>query len=149
MQQKRILINSSPQALQSLYISNSLIGSYGVFTSKDLSEYICVEIAKGIIIPREIYMHSLHATLGYGISPDKLILDQYTIGWSQTQVCIPLGNVGMFNHSDTPNCDFIQIQDRDCVGVVTIKEIKAGEELTVSYGPTWFKQKDYIKQINL
>lgn len=149
MLQERILISSLPQSLPSLHISNSIIGSYGVFTSKDLPEFICVEIAKGIIIPREIYLNSLHSTLAYGISPDKLILDQYTIGWSETQVCVPLGNIGMFNHSNDPNCDFIQIKDRDCVGVVTIKNVKAGDELTVSYGPVWFKQKDYVKQINL
>ena len=149
MQQKRILIDSKPQAHTAIYIDDSPVGSLGVFTSMDLPEYICVEIAKGIIMPREIYMHALHATIGYGIKPEKLILDQYTIGWSQTQICIPLGNIGMFNHSEKPNCDFIQIKDSNCVGVVTIKEIRAGEELTVSYGPTWFKQKDYIKQISL
>lgn len=149
MQEERILIHSSPKALQSLYISDSPVGSYGVFTSEDLPEYICVEIAKAVIFPREIYMHALHATLGCGVNPKDLVMDQYTIGWSQSHVCMPLGNIGMFNHSDEPNCDFIQIKDRDCVGVVTIKEIRAGEELTVSYGPTWFKQKNYIDKVNL
>ena len=147
--QERIIIHSKPQSLKSLYIDDSPVGSYGMFTSEDLLEYTCIEIAKAIILPRDIYMNALYSTISYGLPANKLILDQYTIGWSQTHVCIPLGNVGMYNHSDNPNCDFVQIVDRDCVGIVTLKKIRAGEELTVSYGPTWFKQKDYVKKVNL
>lgn len=47
----------------------------------------------------------------------------------------PLG--GFFNHSETPNCEVIV--DGDFIKLRTIKEIKAGEELTASY--TLYKPK--------
>ena len=41
----------------------------------------------------------------------------------------PLG--GFFNHSTEPNCEVIE--DGDYIKLATIKEIKAGEELTATY----------------
>jgi hypothetical protein len=41
----------------------------------------------------------------------------------------PLG--GFFNHSETPNCEVIY--DNDFIKLKTIKNIKAGEELTSKY----------------
>lgn len=41
----------------------------------------------------------------------------------------PLG--GFFNHSETPNCEVIS--DDEFIRLKTIKEIKAGEELTAKY----------------
>ena len=41
----------------------------------------------------------------------------------------PLG--GFFNHSVTPNCEVINVDDM--LKLKTIREIKAGEELTVEY----------------
>lgn len=41
----------------------------------------------------------------------------------------PLG--GFFNHSDDPNCE--AYKDAACIKLRSIKEIKAGEELTVKY----------------
>lgn len=41
----------------------------------------------------------------------------------------PLG--GFFNHSETPNCELID--DGDLTTLVTIREIKNGEELTAKY----------------
>lgn len=84
-----------------------------------------------------------------GIHPKSLVIDQYVIGWSADQVCIPLGNVSMYNHSDTPNCEFIKLTETGCVGIVTVKPIKADEELTVSYGATWFDSKWYVDKVIL
>lgn len=47
----------------------------------------------------------------------------------------PLG--GFFNHSETPNCEVIV--DDEFIKLKTIKEIKAGEELTATY--TLYKPK--------
>lgn len=147
--QKTININSYPQSLDCLSIKDSPVGSFGVFTSEDLQELICIEIAKAIIFPRDIYHQALYLTIANGVKPENLILDQYTIGWGENQVCVPLGNIGMYNHSDNPNCEFIKLEDKNCVGMVTIKKVKAGEELTVSYGHTWFKNKDYVNKVIL
>lgn len=49
----------------------------------------------------------------------------------------PLG--GFFNHSETPNCEVITDEDGEFIRLKTIKEIKAGEELTATY--TLYKPK--------
>jgi SET domain-containing protein len=51
--------------------------------------------------------------------------DRFEDGYIRT----PLG--GFFNHSETPNCEVII--DEDTIWLRTIKEIKAGEELTATY----------------
>ncbi len=52
-------------------------------------------------------------------------------GYSRT----PLG--GFFNHSEKPNCKVVY--EGDFIFLETIREIKAGEELTASY--TFYKPK--------
>lgn len=51
--------------------------------------------------------------------------DRFQDGYIRT----PLG--GFFNHSETPNC-YVKTED-DMIRLITIREIKAGEELTASY----------------
>lgn len=57
--------------------------------------------------------------------------DRFDDGYIRT----PLG--GFFNHSEEPNCRVIVVDD--FIKLQTIKEIKAGEELTASY--TLYKPK--------
>jgi hypothetical protein len=142
-----IQINGYPKTLDCVHIKKSPVGSLGVFTKSDLPEFICIDLAKALVFPREIYAHSIKATQLSGLPDDKLIIDQYIIGWDSNFVCLPLGNIGMYNHSDDPNCEFIQMKETSSVGVVSIKKIKAGEELTVSYGSEWFKKKTYVNKV--
>lgn len=51
--------------------------------------------------------------------------DRFPNGYSRT----PLG--GFFNHSNTPNCKVTY--EGDFIYLETIKEIKAGDELTAQY----------------
>lgn len=53
-------------------------------------------------------------------------------GYSRT----PLG--GFFNHSDTPNCKVVY--EEDFIFLETIRQIKCGEELTVTY--TFYNPKN-------
>lgn len=49
----------------------------------------------------------------------------FTDGWART----PLG--GFYNHSEKPNCTKIVVFDR--VYLVSLRNIEAGEEITVTY----------------
>ena len=51
--------------------------------------------------------------------------NRFENGYSRT----PLG--GFFNHSETPNCEVFD--DGDFIKLRTIRDIKAGEELTAKY----------------
>lgn len=144
-----VKINGYPKSIDCLKIKKSPVGSLGVFTSSDLPAFVCIDLAKAIIFPREIYMYALRATQLAELPDDKLILDQYVLGWDTNFMCLPLGNIGMYNHSDSPNCEFIQMKETGSIGIVTIKNIKAAEELTVSYGDEWFKKKTYINKVTI
>jgi len=51
--------------------------------------------------------------------------DRFENGYSRT----PLG--GFFNHSETPNCQVVY--EDNFINLVTLRDIKEGEELTAKY----------------
>jgi hypothetical protein len=52
---------------------------------------------------------------------------------------IALGYTSLLNHSYTPNCQFIRHIDDLAIDLVALRDIKAGEELTIDYQMTlWF-----------
>jgi SET and MYND domain-containing protein len=53
--------------------------------------------------------------------------EQATLGWSLE--C----SVSMLNHSCEPNCAITLSSQRGCMEVRTVRRVKAGEELTISY----------------
>lgn len=80
---------------------------------------------------------------GLGLFATDNIDSDFTIGVTHVQdtrfeggyIRTPLG--GFFNHSETPNCKVVI--DEDFIKLVTIKEIKAGDELTAKY--IWYTPK--------
>lgn len=59
----------------------------------------------------------------------------------------PLGFATLYNHSDDPNCEYFlrEAQDDNITKQFMIfaakNEIKKGDELTISYGTNWWKQR--------
>ena len=68
---------------------------------------------------------------GFTIGVTHVRDDRFDGGYIRT----PLG--GFFNHSEDPNCEVIT--EDDLIKLKTIKEIKAGDELTAKY--TLYKPK--------
>ncbi len=68
---------------------------------------------------------------GFTIGVTHVRDDRFEDGYIRT----PLG--GFFNHSETPNCEVII--DNEYIKLKTLREIKAGEELTAKY--TLYKPK--------
>lgn len=74
---------------------------------------------------------------GLGLFTLTDIDNDFTIGVTHVQdnrfpdgyIRTPLG--GFFNHSETPNCEVVT--DGDFIKLHTIRDIKAGEELTATY----------------
>ncbi len=57
----------------------------------------------------------------------------------QGRAAIALGYTSLLNHSYTPNCEFIRHIDELAIDLVAIRDIEAGEELTIDYQMTlWF-----------
>lgn len=75
---------------------------------------------------------------GLGLFATEDIAKEYNLGmshfyWGETLMRTPLG--GFYNHSDDPNIEKIRTDSR--FFIVTLRDIKAGEELTCTY--TFYK----------
>ncbi len=81
-----------------------------------------------------------------GMPNPDFILDQYAITWKENPA-IPLGWAAVYNHSDNNNCQFLAYTDTELIGIITLREIKKGEQCCVSYGEEWFKKKGWIKKV--
>lgn len=80
----------------------------------------------------------------------KTILSDYGFDWGEKDehASIALGYISIYNHSYSPNAQLEQMLDELMMEVVAIKDIQAGEEITINYNgePTsqdslWFTER--------
>jgi SET domain-containing protein len=83
-------------------------------------------------------------------SAEKTILSDYAFDWGEhdEHAAIALGYVSIYNHSYTPNAQLEELLDELMMEVVAIKDIQAGEEITINYNgdpesqdSLWFTQR--------
>lgn len=79
------------------------------------------------------------------------IVDDYVYEWDDDgTAALVLGVSSMCNHADEPNAYLWLVPDGPGAELITIADIAAGEEITVSYraeagpetGPLWFTVRD-------
>jgi len=112
----------------------------GVFTKEPIPANTTVEISPVVVLSKK-----------ESDIADDTILRDYTFLWGPKQVkgCIALGYCSVYNHSYTPNCENEMDFDENTMSVMTLRDIKAGEELCINYNgdemdedePLWFKVK--------
>jgi hypothetical protein len=100
----------------------------GVFTSKAIPADTIIETAPVIVMDKEDRLHL-----------DKTKLHDYIFEWGKdnSQCCMALGLVPMYNHSYTSNCEYIMDFETDLMYIQTVRPIKKGEELTINYNGDW------------
>ncbi|KAJ2847811.1 hypothetical protein IWW36_003659 [Coemansia brasiliensis] len=104
----------------------------GVFTRNPISKGTLVHISPVLVFGREEYRD-------YG---KHTCLDHYTYCWRGGQYALALGLGSMFNHepSGSENVGFVRDMDRALIKYVALRDITAGEELCICYGPNvWFE----------
>ncbi|HEY0107126.1 MAG TPA: SET domain-containing protein-lysine N-methyltransferase [Rhizomicrobium sp.] len=77
-------------------------------------------------------------------------LNDYSLAWGedapgglgpQKDCAIGLGYLCLYNHAEAPNVTFDHRYDAEEIAVVALRDIEAGEELTIDYGvPLWFEK---------
>jgi uncharacterized protein len=81
---------------------------------------------------------------------DKTRLHDYIFLWQEdeSQCAMAQGYISVYNHSYDSNCDYIMDFQNDIISIITVKNIAAGEELTINYNgevndttPVWFETK--------
>lgn len=71
---------------------------------------------------------------------DKTLLHDYIFEWQpegQHLCCMALGNVPVYNHSYSSNCEYFMNYERQEIEIRTIRAVEAGEELTINYNGDW------------
>jgi uncharacterized protein len=123
------------QRISGLYIAETDFGR-GVFTSIAISEGDLIEVCPIIIIPKR-ELPIIH----------KTVLHDYYFLWGENleDCAIALGNGSMYNHRLHPNANFILDIENKTIDIEAIKDIAAGEEITLNYngepgdeGELWF-----------
>jgi uncharacterized protein len=80
----------------------------------------------------------------------KTILSDYAFDWGEKDehAAIALGYISIYNHSYTPNAQLEQMLDELMMEIIAIKDIRAGEEITINYNgdpekqdPLWFTER--------
>jgi SET domain-containing protein len=101
----------------------STIHGLGVFAVADLPKKSLIEICPVILIPES------HLPL-----IDQTPLFDYYYSWPTGEGAVALGLGSMYNHAPEPNATYeINVENRT-IEIVTIRFIRAGEEVTISYG---------------
>lgn len=127
------------QRLAGLYIARIRNKGRGVFCASDIPKGALIEICPILIIPQDevdiIHHTELH--------------DYYFVwGDKDEQAAIALGYGSLYNHSYSPNAEYIYDPDNDNIEVHAIKKIPAGKEITFNYhgdpnckDALWFDKK--------
>lgn len=119
-----------------IYLKETVSKGRGVFTSQDIPEGTVIEISAVLVLTEEERAHV-----------EKTILYDYIFEWGEDGVecCVAWGYVSMYNHSYDSNCEYEMDFYHRVITIRTLRNIKAGEELTVNYNgdddltnPVWF-----------
>ncbi len=127
------------QHIPSLFITNSPLGGRGVFVGEDLPANSFIELCP-VIILSETDKEKIHQTF---------LHDYYFLwGTEEKQAAIALGYGSLYNHSYSPNAQFIANLEDESILIESITPIEAGSEITINYNgdasdksPLWFNKK--------
>lgn len=137
------------QRIPSIYFGASVLGGRGVFSTEPIPEDSLIEICPVIACPKED-LSVIHTTF----------LHDYYFLWGENddECAIALGFGSLYNHSRQPNARYWCDPENAIIEIWSIREIEAGEEITVNYNgdpeiqdPVWFEEggkKWFFKKIN-
>ena len=112
-----------------LYISDTEQKGKGVFTRKAIKAETIIEESPVIVMSKEDRLLL-----------DKTLLHDYIFEWQPEgveQCCMALGWVPLYNHSYESNCEYFMKYDDNTIYIQAIRDIEAGEELTINYNGPW------------
>lgn len=112
--------------LPSLFIAETKLKGRGVFTADPLPSGTIIEIAP-VIVLRGADRPLL----------DQTLLHDYIFEWQEGTCCMALGYVPIYNHAYVSNCDYEMDFEHQKISIKTMRDIEAGEELTINYNGEW------------
>ena len=117
-----------------LYVGKSKLdgAEWGVFSSEPISKGTVIEVTRTLKLKDDHLSH------------DDNILNDYVYKLDDDHSVIALGYGSLFNHHDDPHIEF-DIMDRK-ISYTTIKDIKPNEEVFISYGDDWWRNRKGKKE---
>jgi len=112
------------QRIPSIICGPSILGGRGVFTIDDIPSETLIEICPVLVIPEQ-ELPVIHNT----------VLHDYYFLWNEDgkQAAIALGFGSLYNHAHDPNAEYEMDFENRNIEIYSIRDIKAGEEITISY----------------
>ncbi|MFT5165619.1 MAG: SET domain-containing protein [Saprospiraceae bacterium] len=112
------------QRIPHLYIAPSDIDDRGVFSSQPIPKSSIIEICGVIVIPGD-EMEYLK----------KTVLYNYYFDWNEESQsgAIALGYGSLYNHSYEPNTEYVLDYESNTLAFHALRDIEAGEEITINY----------------
>ena len=101
----------------------------GIFAKKALKAEVILETAPVIVMTQEDR-----------VLLDKTLLHDYIFEWQPGgahMCCMALGWIPIYNHSYHSNCEYFMNYDDQTMFIQTVRDINAGEELTINYNGAW------------
>ncbi|MEL6988949.1 MAG: SET domain-containing protein [Bacteroidota bacterium] len=122
----------------SLFVAKNNKGR-GIFTTEKINKGDLIEVCPLIIIPKD-QVKQIH---------ESKLHDYYFLwGEDQKEIAIALGYGSLYNHQLHPNADFLLDLVNETIDIFCIKDIGAGEEITINYhgedganDPLWFEEE--------
>ncbi len=109
-----------------IYVDEVKDKGRGVFTAKKIAMDTVIETAPVVVM-----------TADERILLDKTRLHDYIFKWKEDGCCMALGYIPVYNHSYTANCEYFMDYDDNTMFIKAVREIEAGEELTINYNGDW------------
>lgn len=113
-----------------LYIESVKDKGRGVFTAKKIAKETLIETAPVVVM-----------TAAERKLLDQTLLHDYIFEWQGDKCCMALGYIPVYNHSYNSNCEYFMDYDDNTMFIKAVREIAAGEELTINYNGDWNNEK--------
>lgn len=116
-----------------LYIGPTEGKGRGVFTRRAIKKGKIIETAPVIVMTAEERKLL-----------DQTLLHDYIFEWQpggEKMCCMALGWVPVYNHSYASNCEYFMDYSDNTIFVKAMRDIEAGEELTINYNGPWNDEK--------
>jgi hypothetical protein len=124
-------ILEEPYIVPEVIIKDSKLGGRGVFANTIYKKNDIIEICPAVLSNKNIINGRLRDYI-FGHNKDA------------SKCLIAFGYISIYNHQDSPNSIWNVINDKQ-IKLTALRDIKKGEEITVSYGDNYWNSRNYLK----
>lgn len=120
--------------LENIEVLTTLDKGNGVFTRANIPADTIIEVSPVIVMSAEERKLL-----------DNTLLHDYIFEWESegtTKCCMAQGYISIYNHSASSNCEYFMDYQQETMTIKTVRDIEAGEELTVNYNGDWDNKKE-------